>query len=109
MADPRFYDNRGPFRLAELCAHASLECPANADSEARVFDVAGLAQAGPPHLTFFDGGRGRDEFLGTKAGWCLVGNKPRDTAPRHALLIPSGAVGRAFAAIAPMASMALLW
>ena len=100
MADPRFYDNRGPFRLAELCTHAGLQCPANADGGARVFDVAGLAQAGPPHLAFFDGGRGRAEFLATKAGWCLVGKKPGDTAPPNTLLISSAAVGRAFAATA---------
>ena len=100
MADPRFYDNRGPFRLAELCAHAGLACPQGADEGALIYDVAGLAQAGPPHLSFYDGRRGKSEFLATKAGWCLAGGRLREVAPEATVLISAGSVGRAFAAIA---------
>jgi len=99
MADPRFYDNRGPFRVAELCARANVEVPQKTDGAALVFDVAGLAQAGSPHLSFFDG-RGKTHFLGTKAGWCIVSNKVRDFAPQKTILLSSAVVGRAFAAIA---------
>lgn len=100
MADPRFYDNRGPFRLAELCKEAGLDGPPHTDGAALVFDVSGLRQAGPPHLSFYDGRRDKDDFLATKAGWCLVGNKLRDSAPSNTVLLPCGAVGRMFAAIA---------
>jgi UDP-3-O-[3-hydroxymyristoyl] glucosamine N-acyltransferase len=100
MADPRFYDNRGPFRLAELCDHAGLECPQGADAGALIFDVAGLAQAGPPHLAFYDGKRSKPEFLTTKAGWCLVGTHEHEVAPKSAVTIPAANVGRGFAAIA---------
>jgi UDP-3-O-[3-hydroxymyristoyl] glucosamine N-acyltransferase len=100
MADPRFYDNRGPFRLAELCGLAGLECPRTTDGNALIADVAGLVSAGPPHLSFFDGRRSRAEFLTTKAGCCLVGTKPQEAAPQDTVLISSAAVGRAFAAIA---------
>jgi UDP-3-O-[3-hydroxymyristoyl] glucosamine N-acyltransferase len=100
MADPRFYDNRGPFRLSELCASAGLACPPALDGSAMVHDVAGLSQAGASHLAFYDGKRNKSEFLGTKAGWCLVGPNLRATAPVGTAAIPVGSVGRAYAAIA---------
>jgi UDP-3-O-[3-hydroxymyristoyl] glucosamine N-acyltransferase len=100
MADPRFFDNRGPFRLAELCAKAGVDCPDGA-GDACVFDVAGLGQAGPMHLSFFEGGRARDEFQSTKAGWCLVKATPNvGSLPASTVLISALSVARAFAAIA---------
>jgi UDP-3-O-[3-hydroxymyristoyl] glucosamine N-acyltransferase len=100
MAEPRFFDNRGPFRLAELCAWASLDCPSG-DSDALVYDVAGLRQAGPAHLSFFEGGRAKRDFEDTKAGWCLV-KKGSGDGPfrRSTVLIPTPSIGRAFAVIA---------
>ena len=100
MADPRFYDNRGPFRLSQLCEVGGVSCPDGADSNALIYDVAGLAEAGPPHLSFYDGRRGKTEFLATKAGWCLVAKKAYEDAPKGAVLLPAGTVARAFAAIA---------
>src|SRR5262245_54118673 len=100
MADPRFFDNRGPFRLAELCAKAGAPCPDGA-SDSQVFDVAGLAQAGPMHLSFFEGARARQEFQNTKAGWCLVKGPPNSIpVPSSTVLISAPSVARAFAAIA---------
>jgi UDP-3-O-[3-hydroxymyristoyl] glucosamine N-acyltransferase len=100
MADPRFYDNRGPFRLAELCGEMGLDVPPNADGGAWVFDVAGLEQAGTPHLSFYDGRRGKETFLATQSGWCLVGKKARDAVPPSTILLPCTDVGRVFAGIA---------
>src|SRR5579864_2557554 len=99
MADPRFYDNRGPFRLGELCGCARLDTPQGVDAAALVFDVAGLAQAGRPHLSFFHG-KGKTEFLATKAGWCIVAHKARDDVPRGTVLLSADSVSRAFSAIA---------
>src|SRR5258707_6413731 len=100
MADPRFYDNRGPFRLAELCEEAGLDRPPNTDGGALVFDVAGLEQAGPPHLSFYDGRQGKEVFLATKAAWCLVSRRARDAVPPDTVLLPCADVGRVFAGIA---------
>ena len=100
MADPRFYDNRGPFRLAELCGEATLGVPANTDGGAWVFDVAGLEQAGPPHLSFYDRRRDKESFLATKAGWCVAGRRARDEVPPDTVLLPCTEVGRVFAGIA---------
>jgi UDP-3-O-[3-hydroxymyristoyl] glucosamine N-acyltransferase len=101
MADPRFYDNRGPFTLDDLCAAASFARPQGAEGKPRVFDVAGLAAAGPAHLSFYDHVRAHKQFTATAAGWCLVGHKDlRGAPPKSAVLIPCVSVGRAFAAVA---------
>jgi UDP-3-O-[3-hydroxymyristoyl] glucosamine N-acyltransferase len=100
MADPRFFDNRGPFRLAELCARADLACP-DERGDALVFDVAGLSHAGAMHLSFFEGARSRSEFQTTKAGWCLIKSTPNvKPLPPSTILIPAPSVPRAFGAIA---------
>jgi UDP-3-O-[3-hydroxymyristoyl] glucosamine N-acyltransferase len=100
MADPRFYDNRGPFRVRDLCADCGLDTPQHSDAGAAVCDVAGLAEAGPPHLTFYDHRRNKAEFLATKAGWCLVDSRLSQTPPDSTVAILARSVGQAFAAIA---------
>jgi UDP-3-O-[3-hydroxymyristoyl] glucosamine N-acyltransferase len=100
MADPRFYDNRGPFRVSELCARAGIVCPEGVDGDALVYDVAGLSQAGSQHLSFYDGNRNRAGFLATKAGWCLVRTKLRETVPEATVALPVLSASRAFATIA---------
>src|SRR6185503_14923349 len=100
MADPRFFDNRGPFRLAELCAKAGVDCP-NGAGDALVFDVAGLEQAGAMHLSFFESARARSEFQSTKAGWCLVKGTPSvKPLPPSTVLLSVSSVARAFASVA---------
>ena len=56
MADSRFYDNRGPFTLAEICVKTGAVAPADATARAEIFDLASLDGAGPKHLSFFAGG-----------------------------------------------------
>jgi UDP-3-O-[3-hydroxymyristoyl] glucosamine N-acyltransferase len=101
MADPRFYDNRGPYRLAELCAQAGIDVPSDADASALVADVAGLAEAGRQHLSFYENPRAKVDFLSTKAGWCLIRAKGAvRQAPSTTVLLPCAAVGRTFAKVA---------
>lgn len=99
MADPRFYDNRGPVALAELCAKVGVALPPGADGGAQVSDVEALDQAGPSQLSFF-AGRAKKDFLATKAGWCLVGEKTPAEAPADTVLLPCKSVMHAFAAAA---------
>jgi UDP-3-O-[3-hydroxymyristoyl] glucosamine N-acyltransferase len=100
MADPRFYDNRGPFRLAELQPAAAFEI-GGADANALVFDVAGLAQAGPQHVSFYEGVRARKEFQATKAGFCLVKRVASSgEGPSGTVQLACGSVGRTYAAVA---------
>ncbi|HKD46716.1 MAG TPA: UDP-3-O-(3-hydroxymyristoyl)glucosamine N-acyltransferase, partial [Rhizomicrobium sp.] len=104
MADPRFYDNRGPFTLAEVCQHAGAALPPGADGTVRFDDVAGLEGAGPKHLTFYSGGRElAGAFEKSRAGVCLVPAKEgSDRAPAGMLLIPVKSVPHSFAEIAAM-------
>lgn len=87
MADPRFYDNRGPFTLADVCIHSGVAIPDGADGSARIFDLATLEGAGAGHLAFCAGKAARDALMRTKAGFCFIG---KDAEPA---VIPSGTVG----------------
>src|SRR5205085_9638309 len=102
MADPRFFRNLGPFTLARICEETGIALAEEADGSRQVFDVAGLAGAGPQHLTFFSGAAGqRDVFAASQAGVCLVpqiGKRP--LAPAGMIVLETGSVGRSFAGIA---------
>jgi UDP-3-O-[3-hydroxymyristoyl] glucosamine N-acyltransferase len=102
MADPRFYDNRGPFTLAEICQHAGLALPPDVDGAAAIEDLAGLEGAGPKHLTFFSGSRElAGAFEKSRAGVCLVPAKGSvGRAPVDMVLLPVKWVQHAFASIA---------
>ncbi|HTQ12409.1 MAG TPA: UDP-3-O-(3-hydroxymyristoyl)glucosamine N-acyltransferase [Rhizomicrobium sp.] len=71
MADPRFFDNHGPFALAGLCAKIGAE-PGGVDVNARIADVASLAAAGPEHLAFCTGKANAKELPLSGAGFCLI-------------------------------------
>ena len=75
MAYPRFYRNRGPFTLAEICAQAGAELPAGADNAAQVGeDLVGLYVM-PGAILIFSPAAGRDraEASATKAVLFLSG------------------------------------
>ncbi len=102
MADPRFYDNRGPFTLAEVCAKAEVAVPEGADGAAKILDVASLTGAVAEHLSFFAGERAKEEFAQTAAGFCFVPLKGLKSAspPAHTVTIPCASAQHAFAAAA---------
>ena len=101
MADPRFFNNRGPVSLKDLCAGIGAQIPSGADETAQIFDLAGLAQAGAQHLSLFDGGfRAKPDFAKTQAGWCLTPEKNAAPAPQSLVTIAVPSVPHAFAAAA---------
>lgn len=103
MADPRFYDNSGPFTLAEICAQTKLTLPAGIDGKARVLDVASLSGASRDHVSFFSGGAHAAVTLAASgAGFCFVPAKPRRPfeVPAHMATVPCSSVVHAFAAAA---------
>src|SRR6185503_4231777 len=102
MADPRFYDNRGPHNLAGICARLGAELPDGADPAFMVADLAGLEGAGPAHLSFYSGGRDMAAaFAASRAGVCLVPKKlsARDRPAGGAILVSVESVPHAFAAV----------
>jgi UDP-3-O-[3-hydroxymyristoyl] glucosamine N-acyltransferase len=104
MADPRFYDNRGPFSLAEICARAGAAMPVGKDGAILIDDLAGLEGAGSNHLTFFSGGREMVEaFACSHAAFCLVPLKSGHHKASSAMtLLPVASVPHAFAAVAAL-------
>ena len=105
MADPRFFENLGPFALARICGEIGAAVPADAEGGFEVFDLADLAGAGERHLTFFSGGAAlKEAFAASRAGVCLVpqGGK-RPPAPSGMIVLEVASVGRTFAAIASVA------
>ena len=100
MADPRFYDNRGPFTLRDVCKAVGAETGA----DGTIRDLASLSGAGPEHLTFFAGGANTlaSDLAQTAAGYCFVPAKTaKPLAMREGLVaIPVASVQHAFAAAA---------
>ena len=103
MADPRFYENKGPFTLAAICARAGVNVPDGARADAAIADVASLSGAGPQHLSFLSGAGSLKQFAQSKAGFCFV---PRADAaraePKGTTVVPVDSVQHAFAEIAAL-------
>ncbi len=104
MADPRFYDNRGPFSLGEVCAKIDAAVPDGADPALKLDDIASLSGAGASHLSFFVGDKLTAVFAQTTAGVVLVSLKAfaKLTPPAGTVLVAVAQVQHAFAAIAEM-------
>ena len=104
MADPRFFENRGPFTLAQICETGGIVLPSDADGSVRICDLADLAGASVEHLSFFTGVHAQREiFAASRAGFCLIPAKgKRPDAPAGMTLLPSASVSHAFAAIAAL-------
>jgi len=108
MADPRFFENLGPFTLAQICEKAGIAVPADADAGLLLHDLADLAGAGPRHLTLFSGAATlRDAFAATRAAVCFVpdassARAKRPEPPQGLILLEVPAIGPAFASVAAM-------
>lgn len=101
MADPRFYDNRGPFTLAQICSRVGIAVPAGADASDSVADLAGLEGAGPCHLTFCTEDS-EPALERCRAGWCFVGLGTETSPSAGPRLMVCDSVQHAFAAAAAL-------
>src|SRR5690349_16932793 len=102
MADPRFYDNRGPFALADICKRVGAELPAGADGGIKIDDIATLEGAGPTQLAFCLGRSAKQALSRTQAGVCFM---PADVAtlgivPAATIAVVCSSPQHAFAAAA---------
>jgi UDP-3-O-[3-hydroxymyristoyl] glucosamine N-acyltransferase len=102
MADPRFYDNCGPFSLANVCATVGTQLPKGADDAAKIDDLASLSGAGPNHLSFFTGAAGSAKNASeSRAGYCFVPAAAKSESLHAGIIaIPCASVTHAFAAAA---------
>lgn len=80
MADPRFFDNQGPFDVGQIAE--SIGCnDIIGDRGLSIHDVAPLSSAEATHLTFLDNTKYIDEMKITKAGACIMHPDMRHYAP----------------------------
>lgn len=85
MADPRFFDNVGPFRLDDLAALTGATLSAPEQAGKMIADVAPLDRAVENHLSFIDNIKYKSQFASTRAGACFA-------APALAGMAPAGTV-----------------
>lgn len=100
MADPRFFDNAGPFTLVELAGIAEAELQPGADGEKRFSDVAPLDTAGPEDVSFLDNRRYLGQFSDSKAGACIVDPEFAPRAPEGMTLLLTRRPYRSYAKVA---------
>jgi UDP-3-O-[3-hydroxymyristoyl] glucosamine N-acyltransferase len=99
MADPRFYDNRGPFTLAQICKHANVALPEGATGDVQILDLATLDGAGERHLAFCIGKAAAKSLAATNAGFCFVAKDAAGLAhPASMIAILCESASHAFAA-----------
>ena len=100
MADPRFFDNAGPFDLARLAEVADAEL--RGDGARQFDDVMPLDQAGQEHLSFFDNRKYLDAFKASNAGACVVTPDAADVAPDGMQLLVTKTPYHGYARIAAL-------
>jgi UDP-3-O-[3-hydroxymyristoyl] glucosamine N-acyltransferase len=81
MADPRFFERRGPFSLEFLANAVGGVLDADADRQRMIGDIAPLDRAGPDDITFFEDKRRAVSFADAGAGACLVRRGEHASAP----------------------------
>ena len=86
MADPRFFLNRGPLRLEEVCHHLGIPLPANALNNALIADVAPLESAGPAHIVFCVNKKSAQTLALSLAGFAIV-SAALEVAARDDLIV----------------------
>ena len=81
MADSRFFERSGPFRLAELAGMCGVELGTNCDPDSEFVDVAPLALAGPCDISFLDNPRYLEQMKTSAAGACIMQSDMAADAP----------------------------
>ena len=100
MADSRFFQVAGPFRLGELATIAKAELAPNADAQLLLSDVGPLDKAGPGQISFLDNRKYLDAFAMSQAAAAIVSPDLADRAPTGMALLLSKDPYRSYARIA---------
>lgn len=100
MADPRFFERKGPFALSELADLAEAEIAGNADAVAELRDVATLDQAGEGDITFLDNKKYLPQLKDSKASACILAPNQVANAPADMALLVTAKPYRGYARVA---------
>ena len=101
MADPRFFDLKGPFTLQEL-ADATESRVSNNDGAKTVMDVSSLDLATSDQVSFLDNRKYVKQFETTQAGACFVTEELAERAPEHTVCLVSKNPYKSYALAAQM-------
>jgi UDP-3-O-[3-hydroxymyristoyl] glucosamine N-acyltransferase len=99
VADPRFYTNRGPLKLADICGRANVSLPDVARNK-MVADVATLDSAAPQHLAFCADKIAARQLSNSQAGFAFVEVSLDIGAPEGMVVLRARAPSDAFAVAA---------
>lgn len=102
MADPRFFNCKGPFSLADIAARCGATLVDPAHGLVTVEDVAPLHMADHIHLTFIDNRKYRDQFKTTQAAACLMRPEMAAIAPPNVIPLLTSTPYKAYALAAQM-------
>jgi len=97
MADPRFFDRAGPFRLDALAALSGARLSRAEDGARSINDAAPLETAGPADISFFENRKYLDAFLRCRAGAVFVDEAAAAVAPAGVALLVSKEPYKAYA------------
>lgn len=101
MADPRFFENKGPFSVSSLAQAVGGELVTD-HPDTMMVDVAPLSTAGVDHISFLDNRQYVDQFSVSKAGAVIVRPEFADRAPQGMALILTNDPYRAYAMVAAL-------
>lgn len=99
MADPRFFDRRGPFTLSELAEIGDAELIAG-DAGRVIADVAALSDATSEQIVFLDNPAYVDALATSTAGACVLAQKHANRAPDGMAVLVTPTPYRSYARIA---------
>lgn len=102
MADPRFYQRKGPFRLDHLARLVGLRLSAAADPGREVCDVAALDAATAEDLSYCADKRYAGDLSLTAAGACILPEDLESSAPPTVALLFAESPALAFARAAAL-------
>lgn len=97
MADPRFFDNHGPFALGGLIERIGARLGPGADPDLILHDVAPLDGAEPGTLTYAHGVAQRPRLAACRASACIVAEADLDRVPSGVAALVAAEPRRAFA------------
>jgi UDP-3-O-[3-hydroxymyristoyl] glucosamine N-acyltransferase len=87
MDHPGFFENKGPFSLADIAALIGAEIVPADRADTLISDIRPLDKAGPNHLAFIDNPKYLSEFATTQAGGCIVAPANKDRPSTAAALL----------------------
>jgi len=99
MADTRFYNNKGPFTLAELAVYGQCEV-GRGDPSLLIKDVAPLNEAASLNIGLFNNAKYVETLATTKASACILSAEMAEKAPKHLALLIAKYPYRSYALIA---------